>query len=167
KSIREQPTRLQSHCTPRNRPGLRCCESDLPAPTASPSGGCPGSVLPRLPRHPSRARRDSIIADGPEPQEGQAAWKPERLSRKLRPEEIEVAALVSLEDVLEVEPAVAAAVSGRGRPPLSAAAGQLGVGDVQLEAAAGDVQLDLVAIAHERERAADGGFGGNVEDNRA
>src|SRR5439155_14839564 len=88
-------------------------------------------------------------------------------SPKLRLQEVKVAALVGLEDVPEVEPAVAADVTGCGGAPHSAAADQLGGGDVQLEAAAGDVQLDLVAIPHEGERSADGGFGGDVQDDSA
>jgi hypothetical protein len=55
------------------------------------------------------------------------------------PQEIEVTALVGLEDVLEIQPAPAPRVSGRGRAPGGAAAGELGSGDVQLEAAGGDV----------------------------
>src|SRR5205807_2135852 len=89
------------------------------------------------------------------------------LSCKLGAEEIEVAALVGLENVLEVEPAVAAGVGGGGRAPLGATAGQLAFGHVQGEAATGDVQLDLVAVADEGERAADGGFGGDVQDDGA
>ena len=71
-------------------------------------------------------------------------------------EEVEVAALVGLRDVLQVQRAVAAAVLRRGRLPVGPALLQLLVGDVQRRAAArGHVELDHVAVADERERAAD------------
>src|SRR5712691_7803231 len=75
----------------------------------------------------------------PEPQSRSCRWPNTRAYRtanvraglsparpELRPQEIEVAALVGLEDVLEVEPAPPAAVGGRGRAPFGAAAGQRG-----------------------------------------
>ena len=66
-----------------------------------------------------------------------------------------------------VEPAPTAGMGGLRRSPLGAAAGQLGFGDAQLEAATGNVQLDLVAISHQRQRPADGGLGCDVEDDGA
>jgi len=62
-------------------------------------------------------------------------------------EEVEVAALVGLEDGAEVEVEVAAGAAGVGWGglPEGAAAGELGVGEVEGEGAVGDVEGDLVA----------------------
>src|SRR6187455_1269131 len=78
-----------------------------------------------------------------------AAGGPRRL------EEIEVAAVVGLADVLLVERAEAAVEARRGRLPAGAAARELGIVDVQVELAPGHVQRDGVAVADERERSAD------------
>ena len=48
-----------------------------------------------------------------------------------------------------------------------AAAGQLGVVDQQLQAAPGDVDLDGVALVHERDQAADERLGRDVADAEA
>src|SRR5438094_3872318 len=72
-----------------------------------------------------------------------------------RAEEVEVASLVRLQDVLLVEPAVAALVVGRRRLPAGAALRHLRVRDAESEPAGGHVELDEVAVADEGERAAD------------
>src|SRR5215218_6207762 len=70
-------------------------------------------------------------------------------------QEVEVAALVGLRDVLQVQRAVAAAVL-RGRLlPVGAALLQLLVGHLELETAPRDVQLDQVAGADQRQRPPD------------
>src|SRR5438874_9622983 len=69
--------------------------------------------------------------------------------------EIEVAAFVGLADVLGKHRAVAARIArGRGLPG-GAASSKLRIADVQMDAARGDVDLDLVAGLHHGERAAD------------
>src|SRR5438093_11008906 len=63
------------------------------------------------------------------------------------PQEVEVAPLVRLGDVVEEEPAVAALVVRLRRGPAGAAAGQLLVRDGQVQGAALDVELDRVAVS--------------------
>src|SRR6266446_6002023 len=66
-----------------------------------------------------------------------------RLRGRLRAgEEIEIAALVGLADVLREHRAVAARVAGRRRLPGGAAAAKLVVADMQVDAAPSDVDLD-------------------------
>ena len=69
-----------------------------------------------------------------------------RLGDALRAaQEIEVAALVGLADMLGKHRAVAARIFGRRRPPGGAPARKLLLADVQMDASRGDVDLDLVA----------------------
>src|SRR5262245_35343780 len=70
-------------------------------------------------------------------------------------EEVEVAAFVGLADMGGEHGAVAAHVMRRRLLPGGAAAGELLVADMQMDAAGVDVDLDLVAGLHEGERAAD------------
>ena len=82
-------------------------------------------------------------------------------------EEIEVAALVGLRDVLLVERAEAALVARRRRLPRGAAARELGVAHLELELARRHVELDQVAVPHERERTADERLRRDVQHARA
>ena len=75
-------------------------------------------------------------------------------------QEAEVAPFMRLGDFFLEEFAVAAGGFGRAGPPLGAAAGELGFGDVEVEAAGGDVELDDVAVADEGEGTAEGRGGG-------
>src|ERR1700730_18126936 len=72
--------------------------------------------------------------------------------RRLALEKIEVAALVGLADVLGKHRAVAAQVMRRRRRPGGAPARQLLLADMQMDAARGDVDFDLVARRGEGER---------------
>src|SRR6185369_16417073 len=69
-------------------------------------------------------------------------------------EEIEVAALVGLGDVLLIEHAVAAHEPRRRLFPRGAARCELGVAHLELELARVDVELDQIPVAHQRKRAA-------------
>src|SRR6185437_14345580 len=69
-------------------------------------------------------------------------------------EEIEVAALVGLLDVLGVKPGPAAGGGLGRRGPRGAAGRELVVGDVEAQRARGDVERDPVAAADQGERAA-------------
>ena len=84
--------------------------------------------------------------------------------RPAGPQEIEIAALVGLADVLGEHRAVAARIFRRRRLPGGLAAGQFLVADVQMDAALVDVDLDLVAGLHEGERAADEAFRRDMQD---
>jgi len=64
--------------------------------------------------------------------------------RLLAGEKIEIAALVGLADMLGEHRAVAARIMRRRRPPGGAPAGKLLLADVQMDAARGDVDLDLI-----------------------
>jgi hypothetical protein len=72
--------------------------------------------------------------------------------------EVEVAALVGLDDGAAVERAPAAIVVVDRPHPACLAAGQLVLADQQVEAAVGDVETDDVAVADQRQRPADGGL---------
>src|SRR6476620_9722782 len=84
--------------------------------------------------------------------------------RSLALEEIEVAALVGLADVLGEHRAVAARIFWRRLLPVGLATGHLGIADVKVDAALVDVDLDLVAGRHEVERAADEALRRNMQD---
>jgi hypothetical protein len=73
---------------------------------------------------------------------------PENFAGALAHEEVEVGALVGLEDVVDIQTVPAALeVAGRLRGlPLTAAAGEFGVVDVEVQVAAGAVDFDLVAF---------------------
>jgi hypothetical protein len=73
-------------------------------------------------------------------------------------EKIEIAALVGLADMLGIHRAVAARVSAAAAASRRRGGAQLLVADVQMDAAGGDVELDLVAVLHQSQRAADKGF---------
>src|SRR5579871_5497046 len=69
---------------------------------------------------------------------------------KPRFEEIEVAAFIGLPDVPREHPAIAAFKPRLRLLPFGAALLQLRFTDVQIDAARGDVEGDLVAILHQR-----------------
>src|SRR4029079_14716266 len=79
-------------------------------------------------------------------------------------EEIEVAALVSLADVLGEHRAVAARIFRRRLLPGGLAARHLRVADMQMDRPLVDVDLDLVAGLHEVERTADEALRRNMQD---
>src|SRR5665811_142511 len=83
------------------------------------------------------------------------------------PEKVEVAALGRLVDVLQVEAAVSPAEGQWRRLPGGPATRQLGVIDMEMDAPRGHVQLDFISVAHQRQRTANGAFGGDVQDDRA
>src|SRR6478736_1010894 len=77
---------------------------------------------------------------------------------RARPEEVEVAALVGLQDVVEEQRAVAAPVAGLGGPEALEPRGDLVAGHVDVDAARVDVELDRVAVAEGAERPSGGGL---------
>jgi hypothetical protein len=74
-------------------------------------------------------------------------------------QEIEVAAFVSLLDVLHKKFAVAAGIDAFFWTPGGAAAGQFIVANEHIELAGRDVELDHVAFFEQGKRATDEGFG--------
>src|SRR5438552_1332854 len=86
------------------------------------------------------------------------------LHRHVAGEEVEVATLLGLADMGAEEGAVAALVMRRRRLPSLLAARQLVIGDGEMQLAAGHVELDDVAVAHQGERSADEGFRRYMED---
>ena len=73
-------------------------------------------------------------------------------------QKVQVGALVCLQHMAVVQAHVAGSRLGRGHPG-QAAAGQFFVADMQMQATARHVQFDLVAVLHQGQRAARGGFG--------
>src|SRR3954470_15920171 len=99
---------------------------------------------------------------------GAGSWKLKliyfRFSNRRRAfEEVEVAAAIGLRDVQRIEMPEAARVLGFGPFPLGAPARQLGIVDAERETARGNIELDDVAVAHEREGAPDERFRSDVE----
>src|SRR5581483_953887 len=141
---------------------MRCCRSadsasanGLPGTPARKSGW-DGTDFGNRCRGPGT--RESSV-DNEAPRIGEALPIPTSASSA----EIEVAALVGLENVLVVEPVVAAADgrgSGRHR---GAATLELGGIDEQVELLVADAQGYPVAIPHERERTAARGIRGDVQ----
>jgi hypothetical protein len=82
-------------------------------------------------------------------------------------EEVQVGAGVGLQHVVGVEAGPAAGGRRRRSGPLRAAARELLVGHLEREGAGRDVERDPVAGADQRERAAGGGLGGDVQHDRA
>src|SRR6266542_6813827 len=78
-------------------------------------------------------------------------------------EEVEIAAFVGLSDVLLIERAETARESRRRRLPLRAPARELVGGHAQLEPPCMHIELDQIAVAHERERPADEGLRCDVQ----
>src|SRR5438128_538596 len=79
-------------------------------------------------------------------------------NRAERCEKIEIAAFVGLADMLRVKRAVAAWVTWCGLFPGSAAAGNFFVQNVQMDAARGHIDFDLVAGLDEGKRTANEAF---------
>src|SRR5689334_13345907 len=75
--------------------------------------------------------------------------------RCTREQEIEIAAFVGLADMLRKHRAIAALVMRLRRGPGGTALCKLLVGDMQVNAASGDIDLDLVAGLHQSQRPAD------------
>src|SRR5438874_11229810 len=85
----------------------------------------------------------------------------------LADEKVEIGAVARLQHVIDVELPVTALERGLGRLPARAARGELAVAYYELQLALRHVELDLVAVAHERQRAAGGRFGRDVQHHRA
>src|SRR3970040_1417885 len=83
------------------------------------------------------------------------------------PENVEVAALVRLLDVLREDRAVAARVVRRSRLPRLAPPRKLLFAHLELESPRLDVELDEISILHQRERTADKGLRRHVQHARA
>src|SRR5690348_9632156 len=101
----------------------------------------------RLPARPARIYGDTAACSS-------ALMNLRLRHRRLALQEIEVAALVGLTDMLGEHRAVAARIFRRRLFPGGLAAGELSVADVQMDRALVDVDLDLVAGLHEIKRAA-------------
>src|SRR5215472_2924288 len=82
-------------------------------------------------------------------------------------EESEIAALIRLRDVTLIERAVTTLVTWLGLLPRGAAALELRFRNLELQFSSLDVELDQVAVLHERKRSSDEGFGRNVQHARA
>src|SRR5437868_15017995 len=74
---------------------------------------------------------------------------------KARFEEVEVAALVGLLDVPREHPAIAALEPRLRLLPCSAAFCKLGVRNIEIDGAGGNVERDAVAVLHQRQRTSD------------
>src|SRR3954471_23880020 len=70
-------------------------------------------------------------------------------------EEVEVAAVIGLLDVLGEHPAVAAFEAALGLLPGGAALFQLGLRHIEIDGARSDIERDAVAVPHQRQRPAD------------
>src|SRR3954466_13382291 len=79
-------------------------------------------------------------------------------------QEVEIAALVGLADVLGEHRAITARVFRCRRHPGGLPSRELGVADMQMDHPLVDVDLDLVAGLHEGERPADEAFRRDVQD---
>src|SRR6516225_9921648 len=78
-------------------------------------------------------------------------------------QEVKVAAFIGLRHMLLVEPDIAALIDALRRRPGGFAAGELLARHVEMQLARLDVDLDHVAILHQGERAADRGFGRDMQ----
>jgi hypothetical protein len=79
-------------------------------------------------------------------------------------QEIEVAAFVSLLDVLHEELAVTAGINSLFRAPSRAAPAQFLCAHAHVQLAGRDVEFDDIAFLQQRERPTDKGLGGDVQN---
>src|SRR3954462_3581958 len=70
-------------------------------------------------------------------------------------EEVEVAAVIGLLDVLGEHPAIAALEAALGLLPGGAALVELGLRHIKIDGAGSDIERDAVAVPHQRQRSAD------------
>src|SRR4051812_947954 len=82
-------------------------------------------------------------------------------------EEIEVAPAIGLADVLRIQPAESARILCFTRFPCRTPAPELVVAHAQRQPPPRHIELDDVAVLDERERTADEGLGGDVQNARA
>ena len=82
-------------------------------------------------------------------------------------QEIEVAALIGLEHMIEIELLVTARHRRRRRRPGGAARLEFLIGHLDLEAAFGDIEDDHIALLHQRQRTAGGRLRRDVQDDGA
>ncbi len=82
-------------------------------------------------------------------------------------QEVKVSALISLQNMLGVQPGVAPVGRVLGRDPPGLPAGEFLVAHFERERPAWRVELDPVAAADECQRAAHGGLGRDMQDNGA
>src|SRR6476659_4834479 len=85
----------------------------------------------------------------------------------LADEEVEVGALVGLLYVVEIKAPIAALERRLGRLPFRLSLLQFGVGNEELDLPFRDIELDHVAVLHQREHAAGGRFGRYVQHHGA
>src|SRR5437763_10452913 len=67
-------------------------------------------------------------------------------------QEVEVAAVIGLLDVLGEHPAIAALEAALGRLPVGAALFELGFRDLEIDGAGGNIERDAVAVPDQRQR---------------
>src|SRR5437879_105655 len=79
-------------------------------------------------------------------------------------QEVEVAAVIGLLDVLCEHPAIAALEAALGLLPGGPALCELGFGYIQIDGARGDIERDAVAALHQRQRTADVGLRRDMQD---
>src|SRR6478752_2800399 len=79
-------------------------------------------------------------------------------------QEIEVAAFIGLLDVPGEHPAIATLVTRLRRLPCGATLCELGLRYIEIDGAGIDIQRDLVAVAHQRQRSAYIGLRRDVQD---
>src|SRR3954463_16229881 len=79
-------------------------------------------------------------------------------------QEVEVAAVIGLLDVLGEHPAIAALEAALGRLPVGAALFELGFRDLEIYGAGGNVERDAVAVPDQRQRTADVRLGRDMQD---
>src|SRR5262245_12852994 len=81
-----------------------------------------------------------------------------------RREKIEIATFICLADMLRIKRAVTARVAGRRLFPDGTTTSDFFLGNVQMDAACGDIDLEGVARLDKGQRAADEAFGRNVKN---
>src|SRR5690606_4931380 len=79
---------------------------------------------------------------------------------------VHVGALLGLLDMVEIEPHVTARCHGVGCLPVGPAPCKFVIGNMQMQSPVFHVQLNLVTVLYQRQGAANGGFGGDVQHHR-